>query len=297
MSSLDVAAQLLPANLSKLPPDLSDALLRRGEWSFCAMDHSRLGPIDFEAPGAPFHHMALPMERVPLKFGLSVDGRRQIGRNAPDVLTVIEAGAGGRTTWDATFESACFYFTTHSLGVALGCEIEERAHGVRTAVEFQSPRLVRLLRALHVDAEAGQPHGSLIGDAIFVALAAQLVPKGDHQRVPPRGAGEASRVKRAIEHIQANLTDRLDIAGISAAASTSPFYLNHAFRAVLGCSIWQYVLRERARLGFALMRDVRHSLAEVSQLAGFETYASFIASVRNEYGSLPRDLRRTLIPA
>jgi AraC family transcriptional regulator len=292
MSNADALVRRPLAHLSKLPPDLSDGLLRRGEWSLCAMEHSRLGAIEFEAPAAPFHHLALPLERVPLKFGLVVDGRQQTGRNAPDTLTVIEAGAGGTTMWDGKFESACLYFTTAALGTALGCDIQEGAHTIRTQVELYSPRLSRLLHALSADAEAGQPHGALLGDAIFVALAAQLVPRGEHHRTPPRAGGEASRVQRAIEYIQANLTDRLNIVGISAAASTSPFYLNHAFRSVLGGSIWQYVLRERARYAFALMRGTHLNLTDVSQLAGFETYASFISSTRREYGCTPGSLRR-----
>ncbi|TPG20870.1 AraC family transcriptional regulator [Sphingomonas koreensis] len=283
-----------PARLSKLPPEMKEALLHRGEWSFCAMDHSRHGPIEFDAPGAPFHHLALPIERVPIKFGLKVDGRQQVGRNAPNALTMIEAGAGGTMRWDETYESACLYFTTRSLSAALGRDLDEQAHAVRTAVVLHAPRMVRLLGALYADAEAGQPHGSLIGDAVFVALAAQLVAVGDHHRAPPRASGEAARVKRAIEYIQASLTDRLDIASIAAAAATSPFYLNHAFRSVLGCSIWQYVLRERARYAFHILRDLRFNLAEVSLLAGFETYASFIASIRREYDNSPSGLRRAL---
>ncbi len=289
-------AEVLPgrslAHLSKIPPELSDALLQRGEWSLCAMEHSRIRAIEFEAPGAPFHHLTLPLERVPLKISLQMDGRRRIGRNAPDTLTMIEAGAGGTAMWDGTFESACFYFTTAALGTALGFDLEEGAHAVRTQVELHSPRLSRLLHALRADAQAGQPHGALVGDAIFVALAAQLVLRGEHRHVPPRAGGEASRVRRAIEYIQANLTDRLNIEAISGAASTSPFYLNHAFRTVLGASIWQYVLRERARYAFALMRDTPLNLAEVAQLAGFETYASFISSTRREYGCTPGNLRR-----
>ncbi|MFT3976668.1 MAG: AraC family transcriptional regulator [Sphingomonas bacterium] len=282
------------ADWRKLPPEMSHALLRRGEWSLCAMEHSRVGAVEFDAPGAPFHHLALPLERAPLRFGLRMDGRRQDGRNAPDTLTMIEAGAGGTTMWDGTFESACFYFTTGALAAALGLEDGEAAHDVRTKIGVHAPVLVRLLHALHADAAAGQPHGTLVGDAIFVALAAELVPRGEHRRQAARTVAEPWRVRRALEHIHARLTEPLDIAAIAAAAATSPFYLNHAFRAALGCSIWQYVLRERARHAAVLMRDSRLNLAGVSQLAGFDTYAGFIAATRRTYGKTPARLRREL---
>lgn len=56
---------------------MTAALVRRGEWSLCAMEHSRIGPAHIEAAGVPFHHLALPLERVPLKFGLKIEGHRQ----------------------------------------------------------------------------------------------------------------------------------------------------------------------------------------------------------------------------
>lgn len=133
-----------------------------------------------------------------------------------------------------------------------------------------------------------------MGDAIFAALAAALVPDGEHHRQAARPTAEFWRVRRALEYIHAHLTNRLDIAAISAAAATSPFYLNRAFRSALGYSIWQYVLRERARYAFVLMRDPRLNLTMVSQLAGFDTYAGFIAAMRRAYGRAPARLRREL---
>ena len=280
------------AQLRRIPPVMSGALIRRGEWSLCAMEHSRIGPIEIEAVGAPFHHLALPLERVPLKLSLKMDGHRlQQGRNTADSLTMIEAGAGGLSAWDGVFESACFYFTTESLGLALGFEVDADAHRIRTKAVFHAPAAVRLLHALHADAAAGQPHGALVGDAIFTALAGHLVSAGEHRRMARKLTSKSWRVRRALEFIHAHLTDTLTIAAIAANAATSPFYLNHVFRAELRCSIWQYVLRARARYALALMCDPQLSLASVAQSAGFETYASFIAATRREYGESPAQLR------
>lgn len=289
--------QLKPADLRRIPPALSAAVVRRADWSFCAMEHSRIGAIEFDAPGAAFHHVALPLERVPLRFGLHMDGRPQFGRNAPDVVTMIEAGAGGMARWDDMFESACFYFTDDALSEALGVEEGCVDHEVRTRVELRAPKLVRLLRSLHADAVEGQPHGSLVGDALFVTIASMLVKRGDHVALPRHRGGEVDRVRRALEYIHANLTDRIDIAAIARAAATSPFYLNHAFRAAMGCSMWQYVLRERAKYGVVLMRDTEASLTEIALSAGFETYASFISATRHAFGEAPARLRRDLLSA
>lgn len=285
---------LSPADLRRIPPELAHAVIRRGEWSFCAMEHSRIGAIEFDAPGGAFHHIALPLERNPLRFGLHMDGKRQLGRNAPGIVTMIEAGASGLTRWDDTFESACFYFTDAALAAALGCDDERVEHDVRTRIELTAPDLVRLLRAMFADAAAGQPHGSLVGDAIFLALASNLARPSAQLKLPRRRDGESDRVRRALEYIHAHLTDRIDIAAIANAAATSPYYLNHSFRASMGCSIWQYVLQERARYGATLMRDFSLSLTQVSLTAGFETYASFISATRKAFGNTPARLRQLL---
>ncbi|MBB3172643.1 AraC-like DNA-binding protein [Endobacter medicaginis] len=256
------------------------------------MEHSRIGAIAFDAPAAPFHHLALPLEPVRLRFGLRVDGRQEFGRNAPFMLTAITAGTGGLTSWDGAYESACFYFSDASLGAALGRDDIDGARLLRTRAELHAPELTVLLHALHADAAAGQPHGRLVGDSVFVALAGRLAP--EIRRAGMRVRGEAGRVARALQFIHAHLTDVLDLAAIADASATSPFHLARLFRAALGCSIWQYVLRERARLAVFLMRDPAQGLASIAQTAGFDTYAGFIDAVRREYGESPGRLRRAL---
>lgn len=178
--------------------------------------------------------------------------------------------------------------------MALGFDIDDAAHGVRTRAELRAPKVVRLLHALHADAVAGQLHGSLIGDAIFTALAAELVPSSEHRRAVSRSTTEPWRVRRALAYIHAQLTDKLTIATIAANAAISPYYLNRCFRATLGCSIWQYVLIARARHALVLMRDPRPNLTSMVQSPGFETYASFVAAMRREYGAAPANLQRAL---
>lgn len=282
---------LAPAALRKVPPWLQHAVSLRAAWSLCALELSRLGPVHLEGPGMPFHHLGLPLEEVPLKAGMRVDGRRSHASAGRDGINVIAAGDGGEFWWDAPVDSACFYFTSAALGAALGRDIGDQAHGVRSAVSLHSPVLCRLLRALHADARAGQPHGLLVGDTIFAALAAQLVPSGALAHGPLVATIGDRRVRRALEYIHAHLAVRLDVGSIAAAAATSPFHLSRCFRSAVGCSIWQYVLRERARHASMLMRNPDLHLADVSLRAGFETYASFAAAVRREFGVPPAGLR------
>lgn len=286
---MDMGTGLTPARLTKIPSDLASSILTRGEWSYCALDHSRLEAIELEEEGSPFHHLALPLEPRPLHFRLKMDGRARYGRNAPGTVAMIEAGATGRSRWDGAFESACLYFTDDALRHALGNERANTHHRIRTGIDSHAPVLARLINALYWDALKGQPHGSLIGDAIFLALAAQVSPQVLQRRAAGKH-GEAWRVRNALDFIHASLTEELSIVKIAAAAGTSPYYLNHAFRAAIGCSIWQYVLRERARFAFLLIQGRSTLLTEIAYSAGFSSYAGFVAIMRREFGHTPAKL-------
>ncbi|WP_082337045.1 helix-turn-helix domain-containing protein [Porphyrobacter sp. AAP60] len=280
--------------LRRIPQEMQDAVLHRGQWSLCAMEHSLIGAVHLTDPGAPFHHFGLCMGSAPVRAGMSGDGRPLGAALARGDMAVIEAGVGGTSWWDTPFESACFYFTDESLALALGRDVDPGGHLVRSAMGFRSSNIRRLLETLQADAAAGQPHGALVGDAVFVALASALVvPEHDWACRAQPGTPDW-RVRRALEYIHAHLTEPMTIPEIAAAAGTSPFHLNRQFRVVMGTSLWRYILHERARVAFDLMQDSGLSLTVVSAAAGFETYTSFIDATRSRFGLLPSKLRRTL---
>lgn len=283
--------RLTTAEMGRIPPALQHMVIRRAEWSLCVMEHSRIDAIRIEDPGAAFHHIGLPLGILPGRMGIEADGRRSVAERSPDSLGMIEAGVASASWWDEPYEAACFYFTSESLAVALGHEIGEHEHTIRTTASIPAPTVCRLLHALREDAARGQPHGVLVGDSIFVALAGLLAPAGVAWRGHARPGTADWRTGRALEYIHAHLTDSLDIQSIAAAAGSSPFHLSRQFRSAIGISMWQYVLQERARHAVVLMQHDRMSLLEVSHASGFETYPSFVAAIRHEFGVSPSSLR------
>lgn len=117
---------------------MQDAVLHRGQWSLCAMEHSLIGAVHLTDPGAPFHHFGLCVGGAPVRAGMSGDGRPLGAVLTRGDMAVIEAGVGGTSWWDTPFESACFYFTDASLAVALGRNVEPGGHLVRSAMGFRS---------------------------------------------------------------------------------------------------------------------------------------------------------------
>lgn len=123
-------------------------------------------------------------------------------------------------------------------------------------------------------------------------LAALLAPLSHDWRGHARPGIADWRTRRALDYIHAYLPEKLSLISIASEAGTSPYHLCRQFRATVGISLWQYVLRERARYAASLMANPKISLLEICNATGFDSYAGFIAAVRNEFGCSPSQLRR-----
>ena len=285
--------------LSRVPPWFRHTISRRGVWKLCTLEQSCFGPMHDPTPSAPFHHFGVRLDRAPLKMGWILDGVRDDTDLPWDHVSVIPAGASMTGWWDRPVDFACLYFTPASLLAAAGEEMmaaAKRAKSeIRAAVGIQSPTLCKLVRALHDDAAKGHPYGKMLGDSIFVSMAALVVNDGRILRESTfrEGVGDR-RVRRALEFIHAHLDAEMDVCAIAAAAETSLFHLSRSFRRAMGCSIWQYVSRRRVQLAAGLMRDPGLSLAAVASMAGFESYSTFANSFKVTRGVSPARFRAGL---
>ncbi len=288
--------EIAPATLRKIPPEMADAVSAHGAWSFCALECARFGPIHLDAPGAPFHHIGLQLDDASLEVGIKFDSTCAHDWLQRNDISIIAADDGGQFWWNREAESACVYFTDPALSRALGRPFTPAEHGLASRLALRSPAIGNLLRALLADLRAGQPHGALVGDAIFMALAAQLLPATALTHQPQQASSQDRRVQRALDYIHAHLNDpALSLERIAAAASSSPFHLSRCFRSAVGYPPWQYVLRERARAALLLMSHRRLTLEDVALRSGFHAYSSFSATLQREYGLGPARLRAALL--
>lgn len=282
--------------LSRVPPWFRHTISRRGVWKLCTLEQSCFGPMHDPTPSAPFHHFGVRLDHAPLRMGWLLDGAKCDTGLPWDHVSIIPAGASLKGWWDRPVDFACLYFTPAALLAAAG-EADSPAASleIRPAIAMQSPSLARLVRTLHADAAQGHPFGKMLGESIFVSLAALLVNDGRIARERTFGAAIGDRrVRRSLEYIHAHLEHALDLCSIAQAAETSPFHLSRIFRNALGCSIWQYVLRCRVQLAAGLMRDSALTLTEVATMSGFETYSTFAAAFKAARGVSPARFRTTL---
>lgn len=102
-------------------------------------------------------------------------------------------------------------------------------------------------------------------------------------------------LRKVHEFIAANLAREIRIEDIAHAAFLSPYHLGRSYRQATGESLWQYVLRCRARHASTLIAaQPATTLAEIATLSGFASYNQFIAVFRKCLGLTPGAYRRLL---
>ena len=247
-------------------------------------------------PSAPFHHFAVRIDHAPLRMGWRLDGKRTDTNMPEDHISIIPAGVSFTGWSNGPGDFLCVYVTPSALTSAVGEEAMVAAKSkIRPVLGMQSPTLFRLIRTLHSDTVQGHPYGKVLGESIFVSMAALLVNDGRivSQKLYRERIGDR-RIRRTLEYIHANLDQVIDVCSIAVAATTSPYHLSRTFRSAVGCSIWQYVSRSRVKLATGLMRDSALTLAQVASMSGFESYSTFAATFKADRGVSPARFRAGL---
>ncbi len=158
----------------------------------------------------------------------------------------------------------------------------------------ERPAIARLIALLVRETDIEHRRGRLFAETVARLLALEiangfwtLLP--DNLNAVPIGD---SRIRRAIDFIEAHFTEDLSIQDIAAAAALSPSQLTVAFRRLLGKSPYSYVITRRLDQAIALLRQTELSIAHVALEAGFCDQAHLTRLCRARLGKTPRQIRQ-----
>ena len=121
---------------------------------------------------------------------------------------------------------------------------------------------------------------------IFSMLATKL----KHVTIP---RVENDIIKKTINYINKNLSNELSLDIIANALYISRVSLNRKFREMMGCTVWEYVIRRRVysarqRLFFG------GNITDAYQKSGFNDYSSFFRAYKKVIGISPsEDLKKS----
>jgi len=132
---------------------------------------------------------------------------------------------------------------------------------------------------------AGDTAPRLYRDALAVALAAQLA----HVASRPAAGALATepRILRALDYIEAHLSNDISLDDLAAAAAMSRFHFARAFHKAVGVPPYAYVVARRIERAKELLRTTRFSITEIAWQTGYANPAKFAVQFRKLTGATP----------
>jgi AraC family transcriptional regulator len=107
----------------------------------------------------------------------------------------------------------------------------------------------------------------------------------------PKARLSPHKLRRAIEHIDANLGKQVSLAGLASVVALSPGHFAHAFREATGVAPHRYVIERRVERAKALLRQSDLPITEIAHRIGCSSHSHFSVLFHRVTGLTPRQFR------
>ncbi|MBM2575387.1 helix-turn-helix transcriptional regulator [Jannaschia sp. Os4] len=155
--------------------------------------------------------------------------------------------------------------------------------------EWAAPQVVRTLRTLWQEAEAGDlsdPAGRLVADGLVTALTG-LVARAGPARHDAEPALDGARLARVRALVEDTLEEGVDVAAMAEAACLSPSRFSRRFRAATGHAPHAWVMARRIARARRLLSDTDLPVVQVAAACGFGSQSHLTARFRRATGTTP----------
>lgn len=110
----------------------------------------------------------------------------------------------------------------------------------------------------------------------------------------PKSRAHLHELERALNYMDAHLTEELTLRDIAQAAGLSRSYFSAVFRELNGVTVWDYITRKRIELAMDRLRQRELSITQIAMGCGFNTMANFNRSFKLVAHCTPSEFRRQL---
>jgi AraC family transcriptional regulator len=151
--------------------------------------------------------------------------------------------------------------------------------------------------AMKGEMESGYPSGRLYLDSLAVALAVHMVRRHSSMYVQANGRSARmppAKLKQLLLFIDDHLTRDLSLNEVAQIAGLSVSHCSTLFRAAVGQSIHQYVLRRKVERAAWLLRESPMPISQVALETGFAHPSHLALHMRRILGTTPKKLRADL---
>lgn len=113
-----------------------------------------------------------------------------------------------------------------------------------------------------------------------------------NQYVTESAATAAGFMSKAIQYINENISQELDLDSICAAISVSKYHFCRQFKLQLGMTVMQYILNTRIILAKDALEKTDRAISQISEDFGFSSVSYFCQAFKAETGYTPLQYRK-----
>lgn len=155
-----------------------------------------------------------------------------------------------------------------------------------------TPAAIALVAAIEAQA-SGADAGQLEELALRVAGDVLCALGEGSQRAPRRpSVRDENRIIQALRVIEAHTSEPLSVLSLAGAACMSPYHFLRVFRAVVGVTPHQYVMRTRLRRAAVALATTDAPITAIAFAHGFGDLSTFVTTFGRVFGRAPGAYRR-----
>lgn len=183
-----------------------------------------------------------------------------------------------------------FHFTPEFMETIVAAVPGARRLGFAVASLPPLPALIAIIAQAEAARDAGDA-GELEDLAAQLAgtVSAALAGAGNTTRAPARR--DERRITAALRRIEALAHEQLSLADLSRAAAMSPYHFLRTFRAVVGMTPHQFILRTRLHRAAVQLRRSDDDISAIALDNGFNDLSTFNRRFRQLTGKTPTSYR------
>jgi AraC family transcriptional regulator len=179
----------------------------------------------------------------------------------------------------------------------LFCEIAATAGGT-SRYAFSAPMLPVGKRSIPVlaliDAIARDPDPLRVEEVAIRLVETVVSTFSDRAHSPmPPVRRETRRIAEVVRHIEAHVTEPLDLATLAALANVSKYHFLRTFRRAIGMTPYQYLLAARVRRAASRLAGSSDTVTSIAFGNGFGDLSTFNSRFRSIFGVCPTAYRAT----
>lgn len=101
-----------------------------------------------------------------------------------------------------------------------------------------------------------------------------------------------SHVESVEEYIRQNIQKNITRKELADAVYPNPEYLSRLFKKEKGCTISEYMTREKMFLARSLLETTNFSVSMIASKVGYSNFSHFAQCFKKEFGISPREIRK-----